>query len=81
MDAEQYCLSNIDAQMQYPNTQVASIILRRYIRMRAKRPTLAQKKLIEAAGLKWETWNVVSEDEKTIVLMSKKSKKKRTINK
>ena len=49
--------------------------------MRAKRPTLAQKKLIEAAGLKWETWNVVSEDEKSLVLMSKKSKKKRTINK
>lgn len=49
--------------------------------MRAKRPTLAQKKLIEAAGLKRETWNVISEDEKTLVLMSKKSKKKRIINK
>ncbi len=49
--------------------------------MRVKKPALAQKKLIEAVGLKWETWNVVSEDEKTLVLMSKKSKKKRTINK
>ena len=49
--------------------------------MRTKRPTLAQKKFIEAAGLKWENWNVVSEDEKSLVLMNKKSKKERKINK
>ena len=49
--------------------------------MRVTRPTLSQKKLIEAASLKWKNWNVVSEDEKSLVLMNKKSKNERKINK
>lgn len=47
--------------------------------MRAKKPTLAQKKLMKAHGLDWQTWNVQWEDSKTLVLISKKSGRKRTI--
>lgn len=49
--------------------------------MRTKKPTLAQKKLMTANGLDWKTWNVQSEDEETLVLISKKSGRKRTIYK
>ena len=49
--------------------------------MRAKKPTLAQKKLMKVHGLDWQTWNVLSENEETLVLISKKSNRKRTIHK
>ena len=49
--------------------------------MRAKKLTLAQKKLIKTHGLDWETWNVLKEDTDTMVLVSKKSGRKRTIRK
>ena len=47
--------------------------------MRAKKPTLAQKTLMKTHGLDWQTWNVLSEDAETLVLISKKSGRKRTI--
>lgn len=49
--------------------------------MRTKKPTLAQKKLMKLHGLDWETWNVLKEDADTMVLVSKKSGRKRTIYK
>lgn len=47
--------------------------------MRAKKPTLAQKKLIKARGLDWNTWNVVEEDNLSITLISKKSGRRRVV--
>ena len=44
-----------------------------------KKPTLAQKQTMTKVGLKWKTWNVVSEDNNSIVLISKKSGKRRVI--
>lgn len=44
-----------------------------------KKPTLAQKKIIVAAGLRWQTWNVASEDKISLVLISKKSGKRKVI--
>lgn len=49
--------------------------------MRAKKPTLAQKKLMKSNGLDWNTWNVVKEDDSSMTLISKKSGRKRTIYK
>ena len=49
--------------------------------MRAKKPTLTQKKLMTANRLDWQTWNVLSENAETLVLISKKSNRKRTIHK
>lgn len=46
-----------------------------------KKPTLAQKKVIGAAGLEWKTWNVAEEDKERIVLVSKKTGRKRTVKK
>ena len=36
-----------------------------------KKPTLAQKKIIKAAGLDWHTWNVIGEDNISLHLLSK----------
>ena len=47
--------------------------------MRTKKPTLAQKKLMKAAGLDWTTWNVAEEDNNSITLISKKSGRKRVL--
>lgn len=47
--------------------------------MRVKKPTLAQKKLMKAAGLDWNTWNVAAEDNISITLISKKSGRKRVL--
>lgn len=47
--------------------------------MRAKKPTLAQKKLMKANGLEWTTWNVLDEDNNSITLVSKKSGRKRVL--
>ena len=47
--------------------------------MRAKKPTLAQKKIIKSAGLDWNTWNVAGEDNISITLISKKSGRRRVI--
>lgn len=44
-----------------------------------KKPTLAQKKAMTKVGLKWKTWNVASEDKCSIVLISKKSGKRKVI--
>lgn len=47
--------------------------------MQAKRPTLAQKKLIGSKGLNPENWLVVSEDKTRIILIHRHSTKHRTI--
>lgn len=47
--------------------------------MRVKKPTLAQKKIMKAAGLDWNTWNVAAEDNISITLISKKSGRKRVL--
>lgn len=44
-----------------------------------KKPTLAQKKIIRAAGLDWGTWNVSNEDNISMTLISKKTGKRRII--
>ena len=44
-----------------------------------KKPTLAQKKIISAAGLEWRAWNVAGEDNISLTLISKKSGKRRVI--
>ncbi len=44
-----------------------------------KKPTLAQKKVITEAGLNWKTWNVASEDNISLLLISKKSGRKKLI--
>lgn len=49
--------------------------------MRTKKPTLSQKKIIASAGLCWENWNVVCEDDVTLDLVSKKTGRKRSIKK
>lgn len=47
--------------------------------MRTQKPTLAQKKIISAAGLDWKTWNVANEDNISLTLISKRSGKRRVI--
>lgn len=47
--------------------------------MRVKKPTLAQKKIIKAAGLDWNTWNVADEDNTSITLISKKSGRRKVL--
>ena len=49
--------------------------------MRVKKPTLAQKKLMKAHGLDWNTWNVEKEDDTSISLISKKSGRRRVLHK
>ena len=44
-----------------------------------KKPTLAQKKIINAAGLDWKTWNVHDEDNISLTLISKKSGRRRVL--
>lgn len=46
---------------------------------RVKRPTLKQKKVISEAGLDWQTWNVASEDNISLTLVSKKSGRRKVI--
>ena len=48
-------------------------------KMRVKKPTLAQKKIIKAAGLDWNTWNVADEDSTSITLISKKSGRRKVL--
>lgn len=47
--------------------------------MRVKKPILAQKKLMKANGLDWNTWNVLKEDNILLTLISKKSGRKRVL--
>ena len=47
--------------------------------MRVKKPPLAQKKIIKAAGLYWNTWNVADEDRTSITLISKKSGRRKVL--
>ncbi len=44
-----------------------------------KRPTRERKKLIEAAGLRWENWLVVEKDNLTLTIINKQSRKRRVI--
>lgn len=46
---------------------------------RPKRPTLAQKKKITAAGLKWENWLVSHEDNISLTIISRQSGRRREI--
>lgn len=46
---------------------------------RVKKPTLAQKKIIKAAGLDWKIWNVFEEDNISVTLISKKSGRRKVI--
>lgn len=46
-----------------------------------KRPTREQKKKIVAAGLDWMTWLVLEEDSQSMVLISKKSGRRRVLMK
>lgn len=47
----------------------------------AKRPTLAQKKVISGNRLDWKTWNVIRDSADDLVIRSKKSGQIRTIKK
>lgn len=47
----------------------------------AKRPTLAQKKVISGNRLDWRTWNVIRDSADDLVIQSKKSGHIRTIKK
>lgn len=47
----------------------------------AKRPTLAQKKVISGNRLDWKTWNVIRDSADELVIQSKKSGQIRTIKK
>lgn len=47
----------------------------------AKRPTLAQKKVISRNRLDWKTWNVIRDSADDLVIRSKKSGQIRTIKK
>lgn len=44
-----------------------------------KKPTLAQKKIIAAAGLDWKNWSVLEEDNISLALISKKSGRRRVL--
>lgn len=44
-----------------------------------KKPTLEQKKAIRAAGLDWKTWNVIEENKLSLILISKKSGRKKVV--
>lgn len=44
-----------------------------------KKPTLSQKKIMSENGLKWQTWNVLDEDNISLTLISKKSGKRKVI--
>lgn len=44
-----------------------------------KKPTLAQKKMIAAAGYRWENWNVANEDNMAFTIVNKKTGKRRVI--
>lgn len=44
-----------------------------------KKPTRAQKKIIQAAGLIWQNWSVADEDNISLTLISKKCGTKRVI--
>ena len=44
-----------------------------------KAPTLAQKKLIAGAGLKWKNWSVVDEDNPSLTIINKGSGRRRVI--
>lgn len=46
---------------------------------RPKRPTLAQKKKMTAAGLRWENWLVSYEDNISMTLVSRQTGKRRHI--
>lgn len=46
---------------------------------KVKKPTLRQKKAITAAGLDWHTWNVANEDNIGLLLISKRTGRKRLI--
>lgn len=46
-----------------------------------KKPTLAQKKLMDNAGLVWKSWSVVDETETELHVISKRSGQRRTIGK
>lgn len=46
---------------------------------RLRRPTLAQKKKITAAGLRWEDWFVSYEDNISMTLVSRQTGKRRHI--
>lgn len=48
---------------------------------RPKKPTLAQKKLISGAGLRWTNWMVQMEDDSVLKLINKITGKTRDIKK
>lgn len=47
--------------------------------MRAKRPTLAQKKFIKARGLNPENWLVVSDDKYRMIVLHRHSQNPKTL--
>lgn len=47
----------------------------------AKRPTLAQKKVISGNRLDWNTWNIIRDSADELVIRSKRSGQIRTIKK
>ena len=46
-----------------------------------KAPTLAQKKLIASAGLKWKNWSVVHENNVSMAIINKRSGCRRVLMK
>lgn len=47
----------------------------------AKRPTLEQKKIMQANGLNWKNWMVVKDTESYLYLIAKSGKQRRCITK
>jgi len=50
-------------------------------KQRPERPTLAQKKLISRCGLVAENWLVLSENDSSVVILSKHSGQRRILKK
>ena len=44
-----------------------------------KKPTRRQKAIAASSGLDWHNWSVLEEDEEKLVLINKKSRKRRTV--
>ena len=48
---------------------------------RLKNPTRKQKEIIASAGLDWKNWHVYEEDESSLIVISKRSGRRRTLSK
>lgn len=44
-----------------------------------KKPTKRQKIVIASSGLDWKDWSVAEEDDECLVLINKRTKRRRTV--